>query len=159
MSNIFFKILLISVSFYFLLGSCSEKEEKSNIKIKNLYIETVGFTPELKLCFDDYFFGQRKRDTLWVLPDTVICQYKDADILPDNNLKDYTKKMRVTLLKKDSIGNPPFQIEVFHSEGSKWKRSSNSGSNPMCRDSLMTLEQLCSTITRSTYIYILKFNP
>lgn len=159
MNNKFFTILLISISFCFLLGSCSEKKEKYNIQIKDLYIETIGFSPELKSCFDRHFFVQHKKDTVWFLPDTVIYQYKDANTLSENNLKDYTKKLRITLLEKDSIGNQAFRVEIFRTEGSEWKRRSNSGLNSLHKDSLIALDQLCNVIARSTYVYILKFNP
>ena len=151
-----FKIKVLFVVFLSCFYGCRQKTSK---EVHNLYLETVNFTPELKSCFDDYFFNQRKSDTTCVMPDTVICYYKDASVLPQDNLLDYTKKMRVTLLEKDSVGNPAFSVEVFFTEGSKWKRGANSGRNPMYVDSVLNIKQLCERITNSTYIYVLKFNP
>lgn len=148
-------IIILGVA---LFNACNKKQPK-NPHTQNLYLETVNFTPELKTCFDDYFFNQRKFDTTWVIVDTVVLHYKDASILPDKNLLDNTKKMRITLLKKDSISNPAFSVEVFHTENSKWVRSSNSSNNPIRFDTLVSSDQLCDIITGSTYIYILKFNP
>lgn len=157
MNNIF-KILFIVLTLILCFNSCGKKRN-SNSKIKNLYIETVNFTPELKLCFDSHFFAGQKTDTTWLLPDTIIYHYKDAILLPDSNLLDYTKKMRITLLEKDSVGNPAFSVEVFRSENSKWVRTSNSSRNPIYADTLLSHGQLCERIIGSTHIYILKFNP
>lgn len=148
-------IIILGVA---LFNACNKKQAKSR-HTRNLYLETVNFTPELKTCFDDYFFNQRNFDTTWVIVDTVVLHYKDASTLPDKNLLDNTKKMRITLLEKDSIGNPAFSVEVFRTENSKWVRSSNSSNNPIRLDTLVSSDQLCDIITKSTYIYILKFNP
>lgn len=155
-SNVF-KILFIVLALI-CFNSCGKKQD-SNFKIKNLYIETVNFTPELKSCFDSHFFNEHNTDTTWFLPDIIIYHYKDAISLPDDNLLDYTKKMKITLLEKDSVGNPFFAVETFRSEESKWIRTGNSSRNSVYSDTLLNMEQLCKHIIDRTHIYILKFNP
>ncbi|MDL2214885.1 hypothetical protein LJC00_01690 [Dysgonomonas sp. OttesenSCG-928-M03] len=153
------KLLTLFVVIAFCLLGCKKKDQSNNIKIQNLYLETVNFSPELKACFDDYFFNRHKSDTTWFVPDTVIYYYKDASALPDKNLLDYTKKMRITLLEKDLVGNPAFSVEVFQTEKSEWRRTSNSSHNPFRVDSLLSLDELCKGIIANTSNYILKFNP
>lgn len=153
------KLLILFFVFAFCLLGCKKKEQLNNIETRNLYLETVNFSPELKACFDDYFFNQHTSDTIWFMPDTVIYCYKDASVLPDKNLLDYTKKMRITLLEKDSVGNPVFSVEVFQTEQSEWRRTANSSHNPFRLDFLLSPDELCRSITASTTDYVLKFNP
>jgi len=159
--NILNKILLVLVLSSIFIGCNNNSHNKEDLSsdISSLYIETVNFTPELKLCFDNNFFNNPDTDTLWTAPYKTIYRFNDASVLPDKNLLDYTKKMRITLLKNDSVGNPVFSVEVLHTENSKWVRTSNSGRNPVYADSLLSAEQICEYITNSVKVYILKFNP
>lgn len=148
-------IILTPILLFF--AGCNKKP--SNVIIKDLYIETVNFPEDIKSCFTSRF--ENRMDTSWVINDTVyMYRYKDASLLPDSNLLDNTKKMRISILEKsDSIGNPIFSVEVFKTEESKWRRVSNSSNNPARVDTLLSRDEICNMIAGSTYIYIMKFNP
>lgn len=155
------KILIVLI-FILSLTSCNTKHSdnnKSKVIIQNLYIETQNFPDDTKSCIESKF--ENRIDTSWVINDTVyMYHYRNADLLPNSNLLDNTKKIRISILdEKDSIGNPIFSVEVFRTEQSKWRQTSNSSRNLMYSDTLLSKQEICNQIVNSTNIYILKFNP
>ena len=133
-------LLIILSLIYFFLTSC---KPENPYEIRNLYIEYQNVPEDIKRQID--VFIENKQDTVYNFAkqnnekNTIIYKFYDASQLPESNLLDGTRKIRLSLLKeKDSIGNPLYCVELYKSEQSRWKRNWNLGSTPFYSDTLVS---------------------
>ncbi|TFD95032.1 hypothetical protein E2605_14530 [Dysgonomonas capnocytophagoides] len=132
--------LLVYLLFVAGLISCSKE---SPYEIRSLYIEYNNIPADIQKMIEQQV--ENKKDTVFNFAKTsekkqyIIYRFYSASQLPKENLLDGTRKIRLSVLnEKDSIGNPLYQVELYKSEQSQWKRTWNLGSTSFYSDTIVS---------------------
>ncbi|NDV67531.1 hypothetical protein [Dysgonomonas sp. 25] len=153
MNKVYIIIMCIIISLLGVLYSCSS--DKGKYEVRNIYVDANIAYPEIKACFENSYKGMS--DTLynWEKPytkegaDSIIYNYFDFKELPSGNLLNGTRRYRISLYeKKDSVGNPTFNMEHFIWDVSDWRRIANFGETSFRVDSLISQDELCNILIR-----------
>lgn len=143
------KIALIILFFICISGIYSCSSDKGKYEVRNIYIDANIAYPEIKACFENGYKG--KADTLYNFTgegaDSIIYRYHNFGELPTSNLLNGTRRFRISLYeRKDSLGNPIYNMEHFKWDVSDWRRIGNFGETSFYSDSLLSKEEICNRL-------------
>lgn len=155
-------LLLISIT----IISCSDRKDrnKTNSEVRKVYVELKG-TPE---SVTDYILQSMidRRDTIGIQDEQqgnvqmIVYSFYDAKELPESNILDGTRKLRLELYSEvDSVGNPYYSYSWYKSSNSEWIRTMNFAKRSINQDSLVSEQFIKDLLVSLINIRMLKQIP